>query len=107
MTPVEELDHPQRLAHDFRPDAVAREHEHLAVGRAGLRHGSGPGPDHAELPGTRKARLFLIGADFRALLLGQADVVEPIQETMLAKCIELERYLLAVRPRDRLSCQID
>ena len=79
MAPVEELDHAQRLAHDFRADAVARQHQHLAVGRAGLRHGSGPGPDHAELPRTRQPRLLLIGADFRALLLGQADVVEPVQ----------------------------
>src|SRR5437868_6749038 len=100
MAPVEELDHAQRLAHDFRPDAIALQHQHLAVGRAGLRHGSGPGPDHAELPRTREPRFFLIGADLRALLLGQADVVEPVQKTMLAEGVYLEMHLLAVRPRD-------
>src|ERR1700749_3587648 len=102
MAPGEELDHPQRLAHDFRPDAVAREHEHLAIGCAGLRHGSGPRVGHAELPRTGKPRLLLIGPDFRALLLCQADVVEPIQKAMLAERIELEMTLLAGRPRDGL-----
>ena len=38
-------------------DAVARQHQHLAVGRAGLGHGSGLGPDHANCQG-RASRTF-------------------------------------------------
>src|SRR5207237_9345555 len=68
---------------------------------------SRPGPDHAELPGTREPGLFLVGADLAHLLLGQTDIVEPVQEAVLAECIDLEAYLLAVRPSDRLGFQLD
>src|SRR5437667_5905507 len=57
---------------------------------------SGPGPDHVELPRPGEPRLVLVAGDFGSLLLGQTDIVEPIQEAMLAECVELEVKLLAV-----------
>src|SRR5207253_8457955 len=95
--PVEEIGDPQHLAHDLRADAVARQHQHLAVGRSALGHESGLAPDHAELPRSRQPRLLLVSADFTALLLGQTDVVESVQQAMLAERVDRELYLLAVR----------
>src|SRR5882672_1483431 len=69
--------------------------------------GSGPGSDHAELPRPGEPGPFLVGANFAALLLGQTDVVESVQEAMLAERVQLEMHLLAVRPRDRLGLQVD
>src|SRR5215471_10467063 len=66
-----------------------------------------PWADHAELPRPRQPRLLLIGGDFHILLLRQADVVEAVQQTMLAESINLEMHLVAVRPRDRLSREVD
>src|SRR5947208_17063687 len=45
---------------------------------------SGPGLGHAEDPGPLQPRLLFIGGDPTALLLGQADIVEPVEEAMLA-----------------------
>src|SRR5437773_9516753 len=68
---------------------------------------SGPALRHAELPRAREPRLCFVGADFSTLLLGQTDIVEPVQQAMLTKCCDLEMHLLAVWPGDGLALQIN
>src|SRR5215472_14995972 len=68
---------------------------------------SGPALRHAKLPRARQPRLFFVRADICSLLLGQTDVVEPVQQAVLAECVELEMHLFAIRTRDRLAFQVD
>ncbi len=90
MAAIEKFGDAQDLAHDLRADAVAGQDQNLAVGARCPRHASGPALGHARLPRARQIRLFLVAGDFGTLLLGQADVVKPVQEAMLAKGAELE-----------------
>ena len=57
--------------------------------------------------GRAKTGLFLVAGDFRALLLGQADIVKPVYEAMLAKRAELELHLFPVWAGDRLGFEVD
>jgi len=43
-----------------------------------------------ELPRALQPRLFFVSADLIALGFGQADIVEAVDEAMLAECVELE-----------------
>src|SRR5947209_17375501 len=72
-----------------------------------LQSRSGPVLRHAEHPGALQPGFFLIGGDLGTLLLGQADIVEPVQQTMLAERVDLEMHDLAIGARDRLLVEVD
>ena len=57
--------------------------------------------------GRARPGLFLVAGDLGALLLGQADIVEPVQETVLAKRVDLELDLFTVRASDHLGFEVD
>src|ERR1700730_6815870 len=62
---------------------------------------------HAEEPRPGGARLLLVGGDLGPLLLGQADIVEAVEQAMLAERIDVEMHDFAVRARNRLFVEID
>src|SRR5215469_9257450 len=68
---------------------------------------SGSALRHTELPRAREPRLLFIGADIRRLLLGEPDIVQPVQQAVLAKRVDLEMDFFAIRARDRLGLQVD
>src|SRR6516162_10603341 len=64
-----------------------------------LRSGPHPGPGHA---GAR-----LEAVDGGGLLHGEADIVQPVQQAMLAEGIDVEMDAPAIRPGDLLLLEID
>src|SRR6185437_12420574 len=58
-------------------------------------------------PGLAQPPLLLVGADVALLLQGEADIVESIQQAMLAERIDLEFDDAAIGPGDRLLLEID
>src|SRR5260370_14699876 len=84
------------------------------VGRA-MPEGDDVGPHPRRLawwtlgsgPGARGRRLCLIGVDRGLLLHGEADVVEPVQQAVLAERIDLELHRAAVGAADLLLGEID
>src|SRR5690242_8493883 len=61
---------------------------------------------HAELPRARQAGLLLVRSDVGVFLFGQADVVEPVQQAVLAERVDVEMHLLPVGTRDRLAFEV-
>src|SRR5579884_163589 len=68
---------------------------------------SGAGGGHVPLPRLPGARLGLVSADRIHLLLGDADVIEAVQQAVLAERVEVEMHLLAVGAGNRLAVEID
>src|SRR5690606_2480331 len=58
-------------------------------------------------PGVRGAIPLLERADPLLLLQGQADVIEPLEQAVLAKRVDLERNDLAIGTRDFLLLEIN
>src|ERR1700732_5633221 len=58
-------------------------------------------------PGARGLRLGLVGIDRGLLLQGEADIVQPVHQAVLAERIDLEFHRAAVRPTDFLVGKID
>ena len=58
-------------------------------------------------PRARGLGLFLEAVDLGGLLLGQADVVEPVEHAVLAVRIDVELHHAAVGPADFLLLQVD
>src|SRR4051794_18362841 len=61
----------------------------------------------ASRPGALLLRLGLVAVDRGLLFHGEADVVEPVDQAMLAERVDLEFHRAAVRPADLLGCEID
>src|SRR3546814_4038907 len=75
--------------------------------RALVRKGLGPGRGSADQPGPVLLQLRLVGIDLRRVGEGEADVVEAVEQTVLAEGIDLERYGSAVGTGDLLLLQVD
>src|SRR5690625_181618 len=57
---------------------------------------------HRIEPRGRLAPLGLMGSDIVNLFEAERDIVEPVQQAVLAERIDLEAQLAAIRPLDRL-----
>src|SRR5438046_2268174 len=73
---------------------------------AARRRAAASGPARSR-PGPRSLRLLLEAVDLGLLLLGLADVVEPVEHAVLAVRIDVELHHAAVGPTDLLLFQID
>src|ERR1700752_3694636 len=58
-------------------------------------------------PGSRQLRLLLEAVDLLALHHGEADIVEPVEQAVLAVGVDLEAHHAAVGPADFLLLEID
>jgi len=58
-----------------------------------------------EQPGSFLAAPFLVGADGVGVLQGEADIIEPVQEPVLAGRFDIERNALAEFGGDELLFQ--
>src|SRR6266849_3112214 len=78
----------------------------MPKGDDGGRHAS-PYEEPGLRPGPRGLRLCLIGVDRGLLLHGEADVVEAVQQAVLAEWIDFELHRAAVGAADLLLGEID
>ena len=97
--PVHPVDDPAHFAHHLGPDAVARQDQQLFIG------GSITLPTSWQ-PGLRLRPLGLECVDLRGALHGLADIVETVEQQVLAERVDAERDLLAVRPDHHLPRQV-
>ena len=62
---------------------------------------------HAENPGTGGPRLFFVRADLGRLLFGLADIVETVQQAMLAERVDLESQTISRPDGEKIHFDID
>src|SRR5581483_304632 len=58
-------------------------------------------------PGLRELVLLLEAVDELALLEGEADILEPVQQAMLAESVDLELHAAAIGAGDLLLLEVD
>ncbi len=98
---------PRRDAGAARQDAGAQGRAGLAVLTNGGRRSSRKGGKGRLEPRMRGGGLFFVGGDGGGLDHGQADVVEPFHQAMLAEGVDLELDDAAVGAADFLRREID
>src|SRR5580658_2530995 len=64
-------------------------------------------PSAGRQPGPAVFLPLFVALDRRRFFQGQTDIVEPVQQTMLAERVDLEGDRMAVGPADRLLLEID
>src|SRR5690606_33756835 len=99
------VQHLDCFGNDLRTDTIAGENQNLlahifSLEKADLLDG-------VEQPWLGLPMLLFEGANRIGVFQGQADIVQAVEQTVLAKLIDLEAVVLAIRPGNGLRLQIN